>query len=100
MKPLGKIPFAKSTLCLSMLAASASFYATAEEQPEDGAKEQIEKITVTSRRKEETIIEIPMQVSTISAMDIADRNLVSAEDFYRTLAGAASPRGQLILRDA
>lgn len=44
MKPLGKIPFAKSTLCLSMLAASASFYATAEEQPEDGAKEQIEKL--------------------------------------------------------
>ncbi|NUZ12419.1 TonB-dependent receptor [Pseudoalteromonas sp. McH1-7] len=98
MKPLGKIPFAKSTICLSMLAASSSFYATAETQSDDGANEQIEKITVTSRRKEETIIEIPMQVSTISSMDIADRNLVSAEDFYRTLAGAASPRGQLILR--
>lgn len=98
MRPTGMIPFAKSALFLSLVAASTSFYAVSDEQTNDGVKKEVEKITVTSRRKEETIIEVPMQVSTISAMEISDRNLVSAEDFYRTLAGAAAPRGELILR--
>ncbi|AFU99568.1 TonB-dependent receptor [Simiduia agarivorans] len=57
-----------------------------------------EEVLVTARRKEETLIEIPMAVSSISATEIADRNYTSASDIYRTLAGAASPRGQLILR--
>lgn len=39
-----------------------------------------------------------MAISSVSAMEIADRNYTSAQDLYRTLAGAAMPRGQLILR--
>ncbi|WP_372872543.1 TonB-dependent receptor [Shewanella sp.] len=58
----------------------------------------IEKITVTARRKTETLVEIPMAISSVSAMEIADRNYTSATDIYRTLAGAAMPRNQLILR--
>ncbi|MCC5824669.1 TonB-dependent receptor [Alkalimonas sp.] len=58
----------------------------------------VEVITVTSRKRVETIIEVPMNVSSISALEIADRNLITKEDLQRTLAGAASPTGVLILR--
>ena len=69
-----------------------------EESSESEADKDVESITVTARRKAETIIEIPMAISSISAMEIQDRNYTSATDIYRTLAGAAMPRGQLILR--
>lgn len=67
---------------------------------DDEAKEvkSIETITVTSRKREESILEVPMSVSSISAMEISDRNAIEIDDIYRTLAGGASPRGELILR--
>jgi iron complex outermembrane recepter protein len=58
----------------------------------------IERIMVSSRKRDETIIEVPMSVSSVSASEIQDRNYLSTQDIYRTLAGAASPRGELILR--
>lgn len=61
-------------------------------------EENLEVITVTSRKKLETILEIPMSISAVSAVEIANRNYLDASDIYRTLAGAAAPRGQLILR--
>jgi len=82
---------------LSALICTTPTYAF-EENNETSAEEDVESITVTARRKSETIIEIPMAISSISAMEIQDRNYTSATDIYRTLAGAAMPRGQLILR--
>lgn len=61
-------------------------------------KSTLESITVTARRKTESIVEIPMSISSISALEIEDRNYVDAKELYRTLAGAAMPRDQLILR--
>ncbi|MFT4926493.1 MAG: iron complex outermembrane receptor protein [Phenylobacterium sp.] len=58
----------------------------------------IEHVMVTSRKRAESIIAVPMSISTVSALEIADRNLLNKEDVYRSVAGAASPRGQLILR--
>ena len=78
--------------------ASISSFSVAAAQDISQEKESIEKITVTARHKSESIIEIPMAISTISALEIEDRNYINAEDIYRTLAGAAIPRGQLILR--
>jgi outer membrane receptor protein involved in Fe transport len=93
-----------SLVCSAVLTALSSIplYA-AENTAESDVKadtntEQVERIIVTSRRKSESIIEIPMNVSTIGAMEIADRNLLSKDDLFRTIAGAASPRGELILR--
>ncbi|MDF2178544.1 TonB-dependent receptor [Aliiglaciecola sp. CAU 1673] len=91
----------KSLVSLAVVASlSGTVPAFAQDTaPADGAEEQgIEKVTVTSRRKTETLLEIPMAVSSVSAMEIADRNYTQATDIYRTLAGAAMPRGQLILR--
>jgi len=59
---------------------------------------EFELITVTSRKRKETLIEVPMSVSSVSAIEISNRNLLNKDDLYRTLAGAANPRGELILR--
>jgi len=80
-------------------AAATALVSTSAFSVDTGAESaDVEIITVTARRKSETIIEIPMAISSISAMEIQDRNYTNAEDIYRTLAGAAIPRGQLILR--
>lgn len=95
----GKHGLCKTSLHLAVLMALTAYPQTyAQAQQEVEADTEVEKVVVTSRRKEETLVEIPMSVSSISAMDIVDRNYTSATDIYRTLAGAAMPRGQLILR--
>lgn len=58
----------------------------------------IEEIIVTARKREELAIEIPMNIAVVGEAEIERRNLVNKEDVYRTIAGAANPRGQLILR--
>ncbi|WP_417761500.1 TonB-dependent receptor [Shewanella sp.] len=71
---------------------------TIERSAIEGSSGDIEKITVTARRKAETLLEVPMSVSAVSAAELADRDITYAEDLYRTLAGAAMPGNQLILR--
>ena len=58
----------------------------------------MEEIVVSARKKEETLTEVPMNISAVGAAEIEKRNLVAKEDLFRTLPGAAMPRGQLILR--
>jgi outer membrane receptor protein involved in Fe transport len=88
-----------SLVSSAVLTALSSSFVFAQEQTEEQADEQVfEQIMVTARKKSESIIEVPMSISTISAMEITDRNLVYKEDIYRTVAGAANPRDELILR--
>jgi len=84
--------------CITAGLMATSTSVMAQDNNDEASIEDVEKIVVTSRRKAETIIEIPMAVSSVSAMEIADRNYTEAEDLYRTLAGAAMPRDELILR--
>jgi len=64
-----------------------------------------EEIYVTARKKQELVTEVPMNIATVGSVEIAKRNLINKEDFFRTIAGAANPgvgggfgRGQLVLR--
>ncbi|EHR39830.1 TonB-dependent receptor [Alishewanella jeotgali] len=86
--------------CLSLAMASVLIPGTTAYANEEEAKDtkDIEVITVTSRKRVETLVEVPMNVTSVSAMEIADRNLITKDDLQRTLAGAASPTGVLILR--
>ncbi len=91
----------KTALHLAVLAALTALPLHAQQPDADSAKaeeKELEIITVTSRKREETLIEVPMNVSSVSALEINDRNLITKDDLYRTLAGAASPTGTLILR--
>lgn len=65
---------------------------------DDVSEAAIDEIIVTSRKREETLIEVPMNIATVDAAEILARNLYKKEDMYRTIAGGASPRGELILR--
>ena len=87
-----------SVVCTAVLSALSSMPLYAAENEAQAKENNIERIMVTSRRKSESVIEIPMNVSTVGAIEIADRNLLGKEDLFRTIAGAASPRGELVLR--
>lgn len=87
-----------SLVSSAVLMALSSMPIYAAEAEATAKNDDVERIMVTARRKSESVIEIPMNVSTVGAMEIADRNLLSKEDLFRTIAGAASPRGELILR--
>ena len=85
-----------SAVQLALLASAPASVALAQEDSyEDLA---IDEIIVTSRKREETMVEIPMNIAQVDDEEILARNLLQKEDVFRTVAGAAAPRGQLILR--
>jgi len=87
------------SLCLAL-----STHAAAQVQDTSVASTQVDRTTdldqikVTARKRVETIIEVPMNISVISASELNGRNISNVSDIYRTLAGGASPTGQLVLR--
>lgn len=91
-----KLKLSCLTLAIGTILFPSSIVFAQEEQAV--ADKDIEVITVTSRKRVETLVEVPMNVTSISAIEIADRNLITKDDLQRTLAGAASPTGVLILR--
>ncbi len=60
--------------------------------------EAMEEVVVSARKKDETLLEVPMNITAVGAFEIEKRNLVSKEDLFRTVAGGAMPREQFILR--
>ncbi|TFG44714.1 MAG: TonB-dependent receptor, partial [Dehalococcoidia bacterium] len=78
--------------------AAVSMPVWAQEAAEEPNAFAIEEVYVTARKREENLLDIPMNIVVVDEAEIINRNLVDKADVYRTLAGAASPRGQLILR--
>ncbi len=58
----------------------------------------LEEIVVTARKRSETLTEVPMNISAIAAEQLQERNIASASELYRTLAGGAVAVNELILR--
>jgi hypothetical protein len=87
-----------SIVCSAVLSALYTLPMQAAEAETQAEEAKVERIMVTSRRKSESVIEIPMNVSTVGAIEISDRNLLDKSDLFRSIAGAASPRGELVLR--
>lgn len=81
---------------IALLAVAPATLAIAQDT---GYEEQaIDEIIVTSRKRSETLVEVPMNIATVNAEEILARNLLQKEDVFRTIAGASAPRGQIILR--
>lgn len=55
--------------------------------------QEVEEIIVTANKSEQTVQEIPMNISVITAGDIEDRGISNPEDYLRTLAGVSTPGG-------
>ena len=85
-----------SAVQFALLASAPAGVALAQD---DGYEDlAIDEIIVTSRKREETMVEVPMNIASVNQEEILARNLLQKEDVYRTVAGAAAPRGELILR--
>jgi len=78
--------------------AAFSMPVYAQDETEQTEELMLEEVYVTARKRQELAIEIPMNIAVVGEAEIEARNLITKEDVYRTIAGAASPRGQLILR--
>ncbi|MCR6663973.1 MAG: TonB-dependent receptor [Luteimonas sp.] len=59
---------------------------------------ELDTYVVTARKRTESIMEVPMNISVVTATELNDRNVSTVQDIYRTIAGGSSPTGQLILR--
>jgi len=81
---------------VALLATAPATMAVAQDTGADDLY--IDEIIVTSRKRNETLVEVPMNIATVDSQEILARNLLTKEDVFRTIAGAAAPRGQLILR--
>ncbi|NZA24787.1 TonB-dependent receptor [Luteimonas sp. SJ-92] len=58
----------------------------------------LDRVMVTARKRTENIMEVPMNITVVSATELSDRNIANVQDIYRTIAGGATATGELILR--
>lgn len=97
-----------SRSALALALASALAYggaASAQQQDIDAAQPlpqqqatDLDGVVVTARKRVESVMEVPMNISVITATELNERNIGTVQDLYRTVAGGSSPTGQLILR--
>ena len=57
------------------------------------AEEGIEEVIVTANKKEETLMEIPMNISVITEATLDERGILNPEDYLRSIAGVSTPGG-------
>ena len=53
----------------------------------------IEEIIVTANKREQTVQDIPMNISVLTSDDITERGIYNPEDYLRSLAGVSTPGG-------
>lgn len=73
----------------------------AQEPPSPGQDDEatdLDAVVVTARKRTESVVEVPMNISVVGTSELDNRNAVTVLDIYRTIAGGANPLGQLILR--
>ena len=55
--------------------------------------QEVEEVVVTANKKEQTLQDIPMNISVISEESLDERGITNPEDYLRTLAGVSTPGG-------
>lgn len=53
----------------------------------------VEEVIVTANKKEETVMEIPMNISVITEATLDERGILNPEDYLRSIAGVSTPGG-------
>ena len=53
----------------------------------------VEEVIVTANKKEETLMEIPMNISVITEATLDERGILNPEDYLRSIAGVSTPGG-------
>ncbi len=102
-------PGRRSLLCCALASVLCATSVSAQELTTEGEADDtppaastattLDRVQVTGARKRvENVMEVPMNITVVSATELEARNLANVQDVYRTIAGGASPTGQLILR--
>ena len=55
--------------------------------------QEIEEIIVTANKREQTVQDIPMNISVLTSEVMTERGIYNPEDYLRTLAGVSTPGG-------
>jgi outer membrane receptor protein involved in Fe transport len=55
--------------------------------------QEVEEVVVTANKKEQTLQDIPMNISVITEASLDERGINNPEDYLRTLAGVSTPGG-------
>jgi len=55
--------------------------------------QEVEEVVVTANKKEQTLQDIPMNISVITEASLEERGINNPEDYLRTLAGVSTPGG-------
>ena len=55
--------------------------------------QEIEEIIVTANKREQTVQDIPMNISVLTSEVMTERGIYNQEDYLRTLAGVSTPGG-------
>ena len=74
---------------VALLAAAPATLTLAQESEYE--EQAMDEIIVNARRRDETLVEVPMNIATVGSEEILARNLLQKEDVYRTIAGASAP---------
>ena len=59
------------------------------------AQNVLEEIIVTANKRDQTLQDIPMNISVLTGDDIEERGIYRPEDYLRTLAGVSTPGGDV-----
>jgi len=59
------------------------------------AQNVLEEIIVTANKRNQTLQDIPMNISVLTGDDIEERGIYRPEDYLRTLAGISTPGGDV-----
>ena len=74
----------------TILNCGAAGAAHAGAQPEEVAPSQIQPITVTAQRREENLQDVPITIQALTAVDLAELNVATFDDFVRYLPNVSS----------
>ena len=55
--------------------------------------QEVEEVVVTANKKEQTVQDIPMNISVITEASLEERGINNPEDYLRSLAGVSTPGG-------
>ena len=55
--------------------------------------QEVEEVIVTANKKNETVMEIPMNISVITEATLNERGILNPEDYLRSIAGVSTPGG-------
>lgn len=89
----------RSTRTLALMVGLGSVSVVAEAQSNQASGGAIEEIVVSAQKRDASLLDTPISISAISGEDIAERNLVSMEDYLSAMPSVTHNNAASVLND-